>query len=294
MIPKNLSILKLSVSMVIFGTIGLFVRYIPLSSALIALVRGIIGSIFLFGVMLVTRRKISPDAVKKNFIYLLLSGCAIGFNWILLFESYRYTSVAVSTLCYYTAPIIVILTSPFLLKERLTVKNVLCVMAALLGMVLISGILQSGISNFNEIKGILFGLGAAVLYASVMLLNNRIQEIGAYDKTILQLAISALTLVPYCLFSVDFNAVQLQTTALIMLVIVGVVHTGFSYFLYFGAMGELKPQTVAVLSYVDPLVAVAVSALILKEHVGIETFIGAVLILGASVISELPSRRRKA
>lgn len=289
---KNISLIKLSASMVIFGTIGLFVHYIPLSSSLIALIRGIIGSTFLLTVMLITRRKISMDAVKANIIWLLLSGCAIGFNWILLFESYRYTSVAVSTLCYYTAPIIVILVSPLLLRERLTVRNLFCVAAALLGMVLISGVLQTGITDTNEIKGILFGLGAAVLYASVMLLNNRIKEIAAYDKTILQLGVSAAVLLPYCLLTVNFGEVHMDMTAIVMLAVVGVIHTGLTYFLYFGAMGNLKPQTVAVLSYIDPLVAVGVSALILKERVGIETLVGAILILGSSVISELPVKER--
>lgn len=287
---RNLSLIKLTTSMIIFGTIGLFVRYIPLPSSMIALVRGIIGTMFLLAVMFFTGKKISGNAVKHNFIWLLLSGCAIGFNWILLFESYRYTSVAVSTLCYYTAPIIVILVSPALLKERLTLKSILCVLLALLGMIMISGILQTGVPERNELMGILFGLGAAALYASVMLLNTRIKEIDAYDKTVFQLGTGAVVLLPYCLLTVDITSVTLDVTGIIMLAIVGVVHTGLSYFLYFGAMGKLKPQTVAVLSYVDPLVAVAVSALILKEHVGIETVIGAVLILGSSIISEFPAK----
>lgn len=289
---RSISLIKLATSMVVFGTIGLFVRYIPLPSSMIALIRGIIGTCFLLVVMSLKKRKISVEAVKSNLIWLLLSGCAIGFNWILLFESYRYTSVAVSTLCYYTAPLIVILASPLILKERLTIKNIICVATALLGMFFISGIFRSGIPKLNELKGILFGIGAAVLYASVMLLNTKIKEIGAYDKTILQLSVSAVVLIPYCLLTVDFSHLQMDCIAFVMILIVGVIHTGLTYFLYFGAMGHLKPQTVAVLSYIDPLVAVAVSALILKEHVGIETLFGAVLILGSSLISELPAKER--
>lgn len=278
--------------MVIFGTIGLFVRYIPLASSMIALVRGVIGALFLLTVMLISGKRISIQALKTNLIWLALSGCALGFNWILLFESYRYTSVAISTLCYYTAPIIVILISPLLFREKLTVRNLICVVAALFGMIMISGVLQTGIPAQNELQGILYGLGAAVLYASVMLLNKQIKKIGAYDKTIIQLGISAVVLLPYCLFTVDLTQIHLDYVAIIMLVIVGVIHTGLTYFLYFGAMENVKAQTVAVLSYVDPVVAVAISALILKENVGIETLLGAVLILGSAIVSELPDKRR--
>ena len=290
---RNSSIIKISASMLIFGTIGLFVRLIPLSSGLIALTRGIIGAAFLLIVMLLSKKNLDYRSVKENLVWLLLSGCAIGFNWILLFESYRFTSVAVSTLCYYTAPVFVILASPLLFHDKLTIKNVCCVIASLIGMFFVSGILQTNFTKSNELTGIICGVGAALLYASVMLMNQKILGMNAYDKTVVQLGVSALVLLPYCLFTVDFSDIHLDTLAVVMLIVVGVVHTGFAYFLYFGAMSHVKAHTVAVLSYIDPVIAVLVSGLILKEQIGIETVIGAVLILGSSVISELPIKRRK-
>lgn len=290
---QRASFVKLTGSMAIFGTIGLFVRYIPLQSSMIALARGIIGTLFLLLVMLGQKKSVSKAAVRNNLLWLCLSGGCLGFNWILLFESYRYTSVAVSTLCYYMAPIIVVLVSPFVLKESLTPKKLLCVVAALCGMVCISGVLQAGIPSGGELKGILLGLSAAVLYAAIVLVNKQIRNISAYDKTVLQLGISAIVLLPYCIITYQSSAAAMEPMAVIMLLVVGIVHTGVTYYLYFGSMDYLSGQSVAVLSYIDPVVAVVISATILKETMDLVTFLGALLILGAALISELPSKEKR-
>ena len=222
----------------------------------------------------------------------MISGAFIGLNWVLLFESYRYTSVAVATLCYYMAPIFVMMVSPFLLKEKLTAKKILCVLAALLGMVFVSGILDGGISDISELKGVLFGLGAAALYASVVLMNQKLRKVPTYDKTIMQLAVAAAVLIPYIFVAENFSGVTLTPLIVVMLFIVGVVHTGIAYALYFGSMNDLKAQTVALFSYIDPIVAIILSALFLKEPMTIYSGIGAVLVLGATMISELPEKRR--
>ena len=278
---------KLITAMVLFGTIGLFVRYINLPSSIIALARGLVGMLFLLTVILLRGNKISMEAVKKNLIWLILSGACLGMNWILLFEAYRFTTVATATLCYYLAPIIVIAASPFLLKEKLTLRKIICTLVALFGMVLVSGVVQSGIPSVAEAKGILFGLGAAVLYAGIMLMNKKIHDISAYDKTVVQLGISAIVLVPYCLLTEEISALDITPQAIAMLLLVGIVHTGVTYFLYFGSMGHLNAQTVAIISYVDPVVAVLISIFILGEGMNIFGVLGAVLVLGAALVSEM-------
>ena len=290
---KN-SKLKLITAMVIFGTIGLFVRHISLPSSIIALCRGITGTLFLLLLMAGRKARFDKIAIQKNRLWLLLSGGALGFNWILLFESYRYTSVAVSTLCYYLAPILIILVSPLVLKEALTLKKGLCVLAALAGMVCLSGVLQSGLPQGGELKGILFGLAAAVLYACIVLLNKQLKGISAMERTILQLGISAIVL-PYCLLTVDRSALHLDPTAAVLLLFLGVVHTGLAYALYFGSLGGIRGQTAAILSYIDPVVAVLASVLLLKEAMLPAEALGAVLILGAAFLSEvsLPVKGRK-
>lgn len=284
--PLHKEKLKLVTSMLLFGTIGLFVRYINLPSSIIAFVRGLVGMLFLLAVILLRGNKIEKEAVKKNLLWLILSGVCLGMNWILLFEAYRFTTVATATLCYYLAPIIVIVVSPFLLKEKLTLRKLFCTIVALLGMVLVSGVMQNGIPALSEAKGILSGLGAAMLYAGIMLMNKKIQDISAYDKTLVQLGISAMILLPYCLLTEDVGALDCSPTALGMLLLVGIVHTGVTYFLYFGSMGHLNAQTVAIISYVDPVVAVLISIFVLGEGMNVMGIIGAVLVLGAAFISE--------
>ncbi len=284
--------LKLISAMIAFGTIGIFVRYIPLSSSMIALVRGIVGTLFLILVTLLQKTWISGAAVKKNLLPLCLSGAFIGINWILLFESYRYTTVATATLCYYFAPIFVIVASPFLLKEKLTFKKILCILGALIGMVLISGVVQNKGINLSEMKGIFFGIGAAVFYASVILLNKKIKDISAYDKTIMQLTSASVVLLPYTLLTENRADISLTPTAVILLLVVGILHTGICYTLYFGSMRYLKAQTVAIFSYIDPVVAIILSALILHEKMDLFSILGAVMILGSTLISELKPRQK--
>lgn len=273
-------------SMCIFGTIGILRKFIPYSSSFVALVRGFVGTLFLLAVVLFSKQKLDRAAIRKNALLLLLSGAAIGFNWIFLFESYNYTSVATATLCYYLAPILVILASPVVLKEKLTGKKTLCTAVALVGMVLVSGVIETGFSAVTELKGILFGLAAAILYASVILMNKKLGPIGAYDKTISQLAMASLVLLPYVLLTDDLGAMELTALPVALLIVAGIVHTGIAYWMYFGSMGALKAQTVALYSYIDPILAIVLSMLVLKEPMTISAAIGAVMILGAAFVSE--------
>lgn len=279
--------IQLTASMLIFGSIGIFVKYIPMPSSAIAFARGLTGMIFLLLVVLLTGKKLSARNIKNNMLVLIISGAALGFNWILLFEAYNYTTVATATLSYYFAPFFVMLTAPFLLKEKLTLKQFFCVAGALLGMIFVSGVIQNGIPKAEEIKGILFGLGAAVLYAAVIILNKKLKEISAYEKTIMQLGVSAVVVLPYILLTEDVTTIEFEPLTVVMLFIAGIVHTGIAYALYFNSMKDLKAQTVAIFSYIDPAVAILLSAFVLKEKMDIFGIIGAVLILGSALISEL-------
>ena len=281
--------IRLILSMTIFGTIGIFRNYIDLPSSFIAMARGIVGMLFLLFVILVIKRnKINFTAIKKNLVPLLLSGVFIGINWILLFEAYRHTTVSTATLCYYMAPVFVILLSPIIFKERFTLKKSLCALAAVVGMFTISGIFGDASSN---ITGILLGIGAAVFYASVILLNKFIKDIEDEEKTMVQLGAAGISILPYVLLTENLATLSPDTTSLILLLIVSILHTGVAYSLYFGSVGRLKVQTTAIFSYIDPVVALILSGLILKEDFTILHLIGSVLILGSAFISEMPSKK---
>ena len=288
----NKSKLSLILSMFIFGTIGIFRRYIPLPSSLLAMTRGAIGVAFLLIFMMLKKEKVNFKEIKDKILILCISGVAIGFNWILLFEAYNYTTVATATLCYYMAPVFVIMASPFLFKEKLTLKKLVCVIVALAGMVLVSGVIETGFSGISELKGVLFGIGAAILYASVVLMNKKTAGVPAYPKTAIQLGSAAIVLLPYTILTENLAELTFEPLTIIMLIVVGVLHTGITYALYFGSMDNLKAQTVAIFSYIDPVVAIILSALILNEEMSIFGVIGAVLVLGSTLISELPSKKK--
>ena len=282
--------LKILISMAVFGTVGIFVRFIPMASAAIAFCRGVLGCLFLLVLMSTTGKKPSIPDIKKNFWILAISGAAIGINWILLFEAYRYTTVAIATICYYLAPAFVTLASP-LVGEKLTIKKLCCIVVALIGMVFVSGVLQG--DQISSLLGVVLGVGAAVFYASVILLNKKLSPIGAYDKTLCQLGAASAVIAPYLLLSGGIYFGDMTPLGWAMLIVVGIVHTGIAYALYFGGIRDVNAQTAAILSYLDPVLSILLSALILRERLDMFSVIGAVLILGSALYSELPGRKSR-
>lgn len=273
-------------AMVIFGTVGIFRKFIPAPSSVIALVRGVVGTVFLLVYLAAAKKRMDWVAVKKCFPFLLPSGVAIGINWILLFEANNYTSVATATLCYYMAPILVILFAPLVVQEQLTLRKLACTAAALIGIVLVSGILEEAFSGLSEMKGILFGLGAAALYAAVILTNKKMPPIPALDKTVFQLFFASAALLPYVLLTEPASVFCMSASAWGLLFAMGIIHTGFAYLLYFGSISSLPAHSVALLSYIDPILAIVLSALFLREPMTLGNAVGAVLILGSAYISE--------
>lgn len=280
------SVIMIVASMLIFGTIGLFRRYIPCTSAFLAFVRGILGGLLLLVFTRIRKKDTGEKLPQQAMIWLAVSGAVIGINWMLLFEAYNHTTVAVATLCYYMQPTIVMLVSPLLFRERLTKRKAICAVIAVIGMVLVSGVIESGGAGTGNLKGVLLGLGAAVCYASVIIMNKKITGVDAYRKTTIQLLCAGLVMVPYMLLTDGFGKTEFSAGTIALLVIVGIVHTGFAYVLYFGSMDGLKAQSIAMLSYIDPVTALLLSALVLREPLSFAGIVGAIMILFSAVFAE--------
>jgi len=276
--------LKFSLSMIIFGTIGIFVKIIGMPSAVICMCRGFAGALLLFGVMFVLGKKPNYSSIKNNFFWLFISGALLGFNWILLFESYKYTSIATATLCYYMAPVIIVIISPFVFKEKLTLKKLICVLFSIVGMVFISGVFENKAITKGEIKGIVLGLASAITYAVIIIANKRLKSISSFEQTFSQMFVCGVVMLIYSLLTRDIFNSQTSKIGLLTLVFVCVVHTGLAYLLYFGSFKKIDAQTIAILSYIDPTVAVIVSAIFDKPMTPLG-IIGAVLIIGSSCLS---------
>ena len=281
------SLWMLTLSMVIFGSIGIFRRCIPISSPLLACFRGLLGALFLLAAAKIQKKRIIHHIGMKKTLWLAVTGAAMGINWILLFEAYNYTTVATATLCYYMQPTIVILLSPLIFREPITPRKWICVILSIIGMVFVSGIIETGIPPLSQSGGILLGTGAAVFYAAVVIMNKKLPGIDAYEKTVIQLLSAAVVVVPYLLINGQSLYVEWTPTVVVMLLIVGFVHTGVAYALYFGSMDGVKAQTVAIFSYLDPVVALVLSAVILKERMTFFGIAGAVLIIGAALTGEM-------
>lgn len=276
-------------AMLIFGTIGLFVKNIELSSSEIALTRGFIGGVTLILATIFFKKKISFEAIKNNLYLLIFSGLAVGLNWIFLFQGYKYTSISNATLSYYFAPVFVTILAPFILKEKLTLSKFLCVLMALVGMFCIVGV--DGINGGSDLIGIAYGLLAAGFYASVILMNKFLKGIDSIEITVIQLISATITLLPYVLYVEGLGILSVSSVSIPYILILGIVHTGIAYLLYFSSLQGLKGQTIAVLSYIDPVFAIIISAIILKEQLGVLQIIGGVLILGSSFLSEFLNRK---
>ena len=279
---------KYITSVVLYGTIGMFLRFVSLPSELVAMCRGTIGSVFILAFLAFRHTRPDTAAIKKNLKWLIISGICLGFNWIFLFAAYMETTVAIASLCNYMAPLIVIVVAPLVLHEKLEVRKLPCVLAALIGIVLVSGVTEGGTGNPI---GVVFGLSAAVCFVIIVLCNRKLRDISAYDRSIVQLALSAVTILPYYIMHNPGKPLYISTISIPIVLMLGLVHTGIAYCLYFSGMATLPVQTVAILGYLEPVVSVLCSAVFLAEPMSITGWIGAVLIIAAAVVSELiPSK----
>lgn len=278
------------VSMAVFGSIGLFVRYVPFPSIVIAAFRGLSGAAFIYIFMaLGGKRPVLKDRGKTLFL-LALSGCAIGVNWILLFESYRYTTVARATLCYYMQPVIVMLLSPVLASERLTARKLISVIISFLGMILVTGAAGGTIGGTGELRGIALGLGAACFYSTVIFLNRLLRDTDDMTTTFYQLLFAGLSVLPLALTQ-ELPLPAASPAQWAALAAVGILHTGAAYTAYFSAMHELDTQTTAMLGYIDPVCALFFSWMLLGESPDAGTVTGAVMILGGTLLGSIEKRK---
>lgn len=278
---------KIITAMVIWGTIGIFVRNIKLSSIEIAFFRACLGSGFLILISLINRDKIDKKLLKENLLVLSVSGLALGINWIALFQAMKFTTISNATLSYYFAPVFITIFSAIIFKEKMTWKNIICLAGAILGLGLI---VKSGdgenVNGYNHLKGILYGLSGAVLYATIVMLNKYIKGLSGFQATLIQLFVAALVLIPMVSGKNSINFLAMDTKTWVFILILGIVHTGIAYLLYFPSIKDVRSQSIAMLSYLDPIVAILMSFVFLGESMGVAQIIGGVLILSTSYINE--------
>ena len=276
--------------MMLFGTIGTLSRFIDMPSSIICLGRAFAGVLIIIAVLALRHEKPDFEAIRRNGGWLLLSSACMCVNWIFQFEAFKHTTVATATLCYYMQPIFYIIAASIVLKERLSLRKGICVLIAFCGMILVSGVMQTGF-HISELTGAIFGVLGGFFYAMVVLINKYMKDISTVDTTIAQLALVSVIMTPYSAMTGAFGAINITTAGIIALLALGFLHTGIGYIIYFDAVNKLSAQTVGILSYIDPVEAVLLSAFFLREPMTVWTVAGAVMILGAAAVSELGGRK---
>jgi len=274
-------------AMFIWGTIGLFVRGIDLPSAAISCSRGFLGGAVLLAVTLALQSGSLRRLPLKLHLRYALAGIGIGLNWMFLFEAYRHTTIAMATLCYYMAPALITLFSPFVLGETLSRHKLLCLAGCFIGFFLMVTSQETASAGKELSSGVLYGLAGAFTYACVVLHNKTIPTPNALAMSTLQILWAGVAMLPYVILTTDVSSFTFSTKGLVLLLIVGIVHTGLAFYLWFGAMPKLSAQRISIFSYVDPLVAVAISVFFLGEALSFGGWFGALLLLGSTLAADL-------
>lgn len=270
------------VSLLIFGSNGVFAAHINLSSAEIVCMRTLIGSAALILVLLASRTKIDWLIMKREAAKLVAAGICLGVNWALLFEAYKLMSVSMATLTYYTAPVIVLFLSPLLFKEKQGPRAYIGMAAAVVGLVLAVGVGDTSVTA----QGLLVGLGSAVFYAGLIVFNKKIVGVTGLTLTTVEMIIAACVMLPYVLLSGGHVGFPTDTEGTLYLIFLCLVNTGLACWLYFSSMNKLPARAVALFGYVDPVSALIFSAVFLGDRLGFAQIAGAVLVFAGAAFGQ--------
>lgn len=281
------SYMKYFAALLLFGFNGIVASFIDLSSYEIVLLRTFIGNVLLIALFFLTRNKLTFYQYKNDSLFLLLSGIAMGTSWMFLYEAYAQIGVSIASLCYYCGPVIVMALSPLLFREKLTASKLCGFAAVLIGIILVNG---SAFDGNGNLWGIFCGLMSAVMYAAMVICNKKARRITGMENATLQLFVSFLTVFIFVLFKQGLT-VHLHTEDIIPVLILGLFNTGIGCYFYFSSIGKLPVQTVAVCGYLEPLSAVVFSVIVLHETMLPIRILGAALIIGGAVSSELVKRK---
>ncbi|MBQ3374409.1 MAG: EamA family transporter [Oscillospiraceae bacterium] len=268
-------------SLLIFGTNGIIVSHISIQASQIVLCRTLIGGLMLT-ILVFLRGGFDAGNIKSEFLFLLFGGVALGLNWVALFSAYRLLNVSLATLIYYAGPMIVLLFSPLLFREKLSGIKIIAVFVVAVGLLCISG---SIVATELNTTGLLVAIASALFYAALLVFNKRITKTSGLQTAAIELDIAFIVVLIYTFATTGLP--HPQQSDLPYLLIIGLINTGLSYLLYFSGLQKLPAQSVAMISYIDPVSALVFSALLLHESLTVTQLIGAVLIIGGAILGEL-------
>ena len=270
-------------ALLLFGLNGIVASHIPMNSYEIVLLRTLIGSILLIALFLIGKGKFHIKEYKKDTLFIVLSGVAMGTSWMFLYEAYQQIGVSLSSLLYYCGPVIVMILSPLIFREKLTAPKLFGFATVLVGIFLVNGNATQSSSNP---WGLFCGAMSAVMYFFMVTLNKQSKNISGMENSVIQLVVSFLTVAVFMGIKQGF-VLDVPVSAWGWILVLGIVNTGIGCYLYFSPLAKLPVQTVAVCGYLEPLSAVVFAALLLGEKMTVIQIVGAVCIIGGAMIGEL-------
>lgn len=269
-------------AMLIFGTNGVFAAHIDLSSAEIVCMRTVVGSVLLILVLLLSRTRLDWAVMRREASKLLAAGVCLGINWALLFEAYKLMSVSIATLTYYLAPVLVLLLSPVLLREKQNARAYIGMAAAVAGLALAVGLNDTLVTA----RGLLVGIGSAAFYAALIIFNKKIEGVSGLPLTTVEMVIAACVMVPYVLLTGGQIGFPADMEGTVYLIVLCVVNTGLACWMYFSSMNRLPARAVALFGYVDPVSALIFSAFFLGDRMGVLQILGAVMVFAGAAFGQ--------
>ncbi len=285
---KQKAFFKYIFALLLFGSNGIIASFIELGSLHIVFLRTFIGSLLLITLFFISGGKLSFYKYKRHFIFLIISGMAMGASWMFLYEAYARIGVSIASLLYYCGPVIVMALSPLLFKERLAPAKVFGFCTVLIGILMING----NIFEYrSDVRGIVYGLLSAVMYAFMVICNKKAKNIVGLENSVLQLTIAFLTVALFIVIKQEY-IIQISKTSMLPILILGILNTGIGCYFYFSSIGKIPVQTVAICGYLEPLSAVLFALLLLHEKMTPPQIIGAICIIGGAMISELIRLRK--
>ncbi|MEK3976989.1 DMT family transporter [Psychrobacillus sp. FSL K6-1267] len=284
------AMLKMTLSMAIFGSIGFFTGKTGIPAIELVFVRCICATLFLGALWVITGQHKTEIWEKKEIVQILLCGIFLVLNWVFLFKAFEVTSITIAITIYNLAPIFVLLLGTLFLKERMTWNSLIAVLICFLGSMLIVGIntVQS-ISDFLG-SGFVWALLSAFCYAMTMLLGKGVNQLSAYAMTFVQTSIGILILLPF----LNFTLFQgLTTTNWLYIIGTGLIHTGFVYYLFFDSLRKLTTGVISALVFIDPVVAILLDTLILDFRPTLLQSLGILLIFGGIIYTLIKPNKQQ-
>lgn len=280
--------IKYLLALLLFGSNGIVASRISLTSYEIVFWRTMIGSLLLIALFILSRERLTFTQHKSDLLFVVTSGVAMGTSWIFLYEAYATIGISLASLAYYCGPVIVMVLSPLVFKEKLTIERVVGFLVVLAGVALVNGKVAGAISHW----GLFCGGMSAVMYSLMVMLNKKSKAVKGMENSVIQLTVSFLTVAVFTGFKTGFH-LQVEPSDWIWIVILGLLNTGIGCYLYFSSIGGLPVQTVAICGYLEPLSAVVLAVVLLHETMLPAQVLGAALIIGGAILGECVHLKKK-